>query len=250
VVRDFEDSTLWRVSAFERETLASGNTSGFARLGSQTVLPTTVLSDLRRLSADPATNDVLEAMAAFQRHREAALLILQHEQLVWPVTLFPQHRLYHSPRDLVADSTRGGLATLRLLSAEPPGVRPPGHWMHERIAHAEHYRPLAPLLRQVALYGPRRTLLAEIGGRAAYRLMPDRESEPLSVGGALAPAVQRLRREAVSLREMAQWPGLSVERASRLLNALYLTGSLLVTRSHAAARDEPGRVRRLFGGRR
>jgi hypothetical protein len=80
--------------------------------------------------------------------------------------------------------------------------------------------------------------------------MPDRESEPLSLTGALVPAVQRLRREAVSLREIAQWPGLSVDRASRLLNALYLTGSLLVTRSHAAAREEPGRVRRLFGGGR
>jgi hypothetical protein len=248
-VRDFEDSTLWRISAFEREQMASGQ-SAFSRLGDTTVLPTTVLADLSRLRADPATDDALEAVAAFQRHREAALLILRHEQLVWPVTMFPQHMLYHSPRDLVSESTPVGLATLKLLSAEPPGVRPPGHWMHERVAHAEHYRPLAPMLWTVALQGPRSTLLAEIGGRAAYRLMPGHDDERPAAYGALGPAVLRLRREAVSLREMALWPGLSVERASRLLNALYLTGSLMVARSHPAARDEPGRARRLFGGGR
>jgi hypothetical protein len=36
---------------------------------------------------------------------------------------------------------------------------------------------------------------------------------------------------------------MSVERASRLLNALYLTGCLLVSRTHPAARDEPPRPR-------
>jgi hypothetical protein len=246
-VRDFEDSTLWRVSAFEREQLATGQ-SGFARLGNQTVLPTTLLTDLNRLQADPATDDVLEAMAAFQRHREPALLYLQHDQLVWPVTLFPQHRLYHSPRNLAVESTQSGLANLKLLGAEPPGVRPPGHWMHERVGHAEHYRPLMPLLWTVALQGPRSALLAEIGGRAAYRLMPAADADRPPAYGALGPAVQRLQREPVSLRVMAQWPGLSVERASRLLNALYLTGCLMVVRSHPAARDEPGRVRRWLGG--
>ena len=29
---------------------------------------------------------------------------------------------------------------------QPPGVRPPGHWMHERVGTAQHYRPLAPLV--------------------------------------------------------------------------------------------------------
>jgi hypothetical protein len=42
---------------------------------------------------------------------------------------------------------------------------------------------------------------------------------------------------------------MSVERASRLLNALYLNGALLVSRSHPAARDAPVKWSRFFGRR-
>ena len=59
--------------------------------------------------------------------------------------------------------------------------------------------------------------------------------------------MRALRRESVSLREISQWPGLTLERASRLLNALYLASGLLITRSNAAARNEPGLLRNLFG---
>jgi hypothetical protein len=38
---------------------------------------------------------------------------------------------------------------------------------------------------------------------------------------------------------------MSVERGARLLNALYLTANLMVTRSHPAARAEPAQG--LFG---
>lgn len=241
--RDPQDTgpdTLWRISQFERERRAGG----LARPGA-TVFPTTVQADLRRLRADPATGDVLQTMAAFVRHREPALLYLRHDNLVWPVTLFPQQELAHSPRDLVAEGSPSAIAHLTLVSAEPPIVRPPGHWMHERVGEAAHYRPLAPLLWLIALQGPRRTPLAEIGGRAAYRLMPGRDrATPLKAPGALQPALQRLERESVALRDIAAWPGMSLERASRLLNGLYLTGRLLVSRTHPAARDEPeGRAR-------
>ena len=51
-MRDFEDSTLWRVSAFERARQESGS-SGFARLqGDASVLPTTLVSDLDHLARD------------------------------------------------------------------------------------------------------------------------------------------------------------------------------------------------------
>lgn len=245
-VRDFQDSTLWNISAFERVRRDTG-TSGFSRLESNTQLPSTLRADLRRLHRDPTTDDVLEVVAACMRHREAALLCLQHEQLVWPVTLFPMQMLYHSPRDFALASPEG-LATLGLITTEPPGVRPPGHWMHERVALAQQYRPLEPLLWSLALNGPRYTLLSEIGGRAAYRLMPNRTTgQKPSAPGALGAALQRLQRDSASLREMATWPGLSTERASRLLNALYLCSSLMVTRSHPAAREESGLVRGLLG---
>jgi len=244
-MRDFEDSTLWRISAFERVRLATGD-SGFARLGTATVLPTTLLADLNQLENSFAAGDTLEIIAACMRHREAALLYLQHEDLVWPVTLFPADMLYHSPRDML-QASKQALADLKVIAVEPPGVRPPGHWMHERVGQARHYMPLAPLLWQVALKGPRSSLLAEIGGTAAYRATRRPADSGLVAPGALAPAVERLHRESVSLRDMAGWPGLSVERASRLLNALYLTSALIVTRTHPAARTEPGTIRGFFG---
>jgi hypothetical protein len=244
-LKDFEDSTLWRISAFDRVRQETGG-SGFMRLGSETILPSTLLGDLRRLERTGSAGDVLEIAAACVRHGEAALLCLKYDEVVWPITVFPQQKLYHSPRDL-AQATPAGFATLKVLAAEPPGVRAPGHWMTERVASAELYRPLGPLLWTLALNGPRRTLLSEIGGTAAYRLLHSRLEERPTVGGALGPALDRLHRESVSLRDIAGWPGMSLERASRLLNALYLSSALIVTRSHPAARPEPKPG--LFGGK-
>jgi hypothetical protein len=240
----FDDSTLWRISAYER--LRAGGAAGFDAEGS-TLLPTTLLADLRRLQGGAAAGDVLEVVAACLRHREPALLNLALGECVWPLTLFPGQQLYHSPRDASALVTSSGLQTLRLIEAERPGLRPPGHPMHERIAAPDKYRPLAPLLWTLALHGPRATLLAEIGGRAAYRLASGHAADRALAPGALAPAVTLLRQRAASLREIARWPGLSVERASRLLNALYLTDALMVTRSHPSARKAPLDWRALFG---
>jgi hypothetical protein len=243
IMRDFEDSTLWRISAFDRIRHETG-ASGFTRLSGPTLLSSTLTSDLNRLDRTPDGGDLLETMAACLRHREAALLYVQHEALVWPLTLFPAQMLYHAPRDFTQASTRG-LAVASLLGIEPPGVRPPGHWMYERVAQAEHYRPLMPLLWNMALHGPRNSLLREIGGIAAYRAL--RVPHGLPAPGALGPATERLREQPASLRTMARWPGMNVERASRLLNALYLASCLMVTRTHPAARAEPGVVRRLLG---
>ena len=245
-MRDFEDSTLWRISEFERMRLSGS--SGYARLEGPSMLPSTLLQDLQHLEFETRDgNDVLEVTAACVRHREAALLYLQHDGLVWPLTLFPAQMLYHAPRELAGTEQLGDLS---VMSAEPPGVRPPGHWMHERVAQTAHYRPLRPLLWMLALKGPRSALLAEIGGTAAYRAVAQPLGDGLVAPGALGPAVERLRREAVALRTLAGWPGMSIERASRLLNALYLVSSLVVTRTHHAARDEPGLARRWLGALR
>jgi hypothetical protein len=245
MARDFEDSTLWRVSAFDLMRATTG-TTGYARPpDSATVLSSTLLADLDRLEIDLGRGDLLQVMAACLRQREAALLYLQHEGLVWPVTLFPAHDLYHSPRDLLE---AGNLADLSIITIEPPGVRPPGHWMHERVAHGEHYRRLAPLLWAVALHGPRSTLLKEIGGTAAYRASPQRLPAEMVAPGAIGSAAERLRHESVALRTIAGWPGMSVERANRLLNGLYVASRLVVTRTHHAARGEPGTAKGWLEG--
>jgi hypothetical protein len=240
----FDDSTLWRISAYER--LRAAGAAGLDA-GATTLLPTTLQAELGRLQGGASAGDVLEVVAACLRHREPALLNLALGECVWPLTLFPGQQLYHSPRDAAALLALSGLQTLRLIEAERPGVRPPGHVMHERIAGADKYHPLAPLLWTLALHGPRPALLAEISGRAAYRLASGHSEDCALAPGALAPAVTLLRRRAVSLREIARWPGLSVERASRLLNALYLTDALMVTRSHPSARKAPLDWRALLG---
>jgi len=243
-MRDFEDSTLWRISSYERMRLERSS-SAFAQLGENTVLPTTMLTDLRQLERRREASDPVEVLAACMRHRQSALLCLQYEELVWPVTVFPHERLYHSPRDMALAAPMA-LAGLTLLSCDAPGVRAPGHYMHERVGRDQHYRPLRPLLWNIALNGPRSELLAEIGGPAAYRATVSREDK-LFAPGALGPAADRLRRDAASLREIAKWPGMSTERASRLLNAMYLISGLIVMRTHPSARESESLMSRLLG---
>ena len=246
-MRDFEESTLWRVSEFERIRQETGSSGYMSLSGQSTALSTTLISDLRHLERRHAHRDVLEIMAACVRHREPALLYLSLEEVVWPVTVFPGQMLYHSPRDM-AEATAEGLASLALMSVEPPGVKAPGHWMYERVGLEACYRPLVPLLWSLALKGPRQDLLDEIGGPAVYRLMHGRLPDSVTAPGALGSAAERLRRESVPLRTIAAWPGMSHERASRLLNALYLGSELMITRSHPAARESASKG--LFGWKR
>lgn len=247
-MRSCDDPTLWAIRAFERHRRDTGG-SGFGGLDGLTVLPTDLMADLDRILGDDASAEggELEAIAACRRHRQPALMCLQIQGLVWPVTVFPAQRLYHCPRDLVGDVPAPALAELTLLSVEPPSVGLPRHAMSDRTLHPAHYRPLTPLLWALALHGPHRRLLAEIDGTARYRAQRDPSDDGEVASGALGSAVRRLRRESASLREIANWPGLSVERASRLLNALHLSTGLQATRTGGPARSEPGWLRNLFG---
>ncbi len=245
-MKGFDTSSLWRVSAF-RKARREGQLNIGQYADRPTLLPTTLLADLRRLQSGGADGDVLEVVAACLRNHEAALLCVELGAYVWPVTLFPREGLYHSPRDALAEGS--AMSALRLLSIEPPGVRAPGSAMPERVASADRYRPLPGLLWAVAVNGPRPTLLTEISGRVAYRLVSSSKRELPATRGAISSAVLRLERDAAPLRDIASWPGMNVERASRLLNALYLIGALVISRSHPAARDAPTNWRSLFARR-
>jgi hypothetical protein len=234
---------LWSISDFEaaRQQAAAAPQ---AQLQRQTILPSTLQAELRVLERRRDSADALEVVAACVRLREPALIHLQCNDQVWPVTLFPQATLYHSPRSLLL-ADRRELSSLRVLDIEPPGVRPPGHWMHERVADVEAYHALPPLLWRLALEGPRADLLHEMSGNAVFRVLRDPACPDLPTPGALGPTIERLRRESAPLRKVAQWPGMSFERASRLVNALYLTSNLIVSRAHHAA--QPGMLQSLLG---
>lgn len=242
-MRDFDDSTLWRISAFERMRAETGN-SGFARLNASTVLPTTLVAELSQLQRGQRPGDLLDVLAACMRRRESALILLRHRDLVWPLTLFPQSNLYHLPRPLI-ESLEQGARDLEVVEVEPPGLRPPGHVMTERIADGPGYRALKPLLWAFAMHSPRATLLEDIAGRAAYRLVAEFAPDEVARSGAMGPALHRLRSEIASLPAIAGWPGMNRERASRLLNGVYLQGGLMVLRTHHAARDPAAGSERL-----
>ena len=221
---DDRDPELWRISAFENQRASTS--------AATTLLPTTLLADLRRMRPAPGGGqDVLGVVAACVRHREPALLYLGCGPLVWPVTLFPTQALYHSPRAADDEVPASALPRLRLLAAERPQLRPPGHPEHDRIGDAVHYRPLPSLLWALAVQGPRQALLDEIPADARFRLAAGVDLRLARRSGALGPSIDRLRAGAATLRDMSGWPGMGVERASRLLNALYLSGSLMILRA-------------------
>jgi hypothetical protein len=248
-MKSFDTSSLWRISEFRRAR-SEGRLDLAHGADRPTLLSTTLLGDLRRLQAEGANGDVLEVLAACVRNHEAALLYLEQGAFVWPVTVFPREALYHSPRDASDFAADFAMSRLRLVMADPPLVRPPSSVLRERVASPERYRPLTGLLWTVAMEGPRPTLLTEISGRAAYRFVASNAQQLPPLKGALGSAVARLHRESASLAEIARWPGMSVERASRVLNALYLCGALLVSRAHPAARSEPSGWRGLLGRRK
>lgn len=244
-MRDFDDSTLWRISAFGRMRAETGN-SGFARLDSRSVLPSTMTAELTQLEREHRSGDVLDIVVACMRHRESALILLRHRALVWPLTVFPHHNLHHLPRPIIASLEQSNLDLL-VIGVEPPGLRPPGHVTHERIGEESSYRPLHPLLWALAQHAPHTLLIEDIAGRAAYRVAADFTPDASAIAGALGPALRRLRTEIASLPDIAGWPGMDRERATRLLNGVYLQGGLMVLRSHHAARDAAGPVSRLRG---
>ncbi len=232
-------STLWQFSDFDRLHQESVRGSDCP-----TVISSTLMAEIAALERRQDENDALEVMAACVRLQEPALVYLRFAELVWPVTLFPAQMVYHSPRPLT-EAPQASLARVSALSIEPPVAQPPGQAMNNRVAADDSFYSLAPALWRLALFGPRGRLLNEIGGTAAYRVLRNPKVDDLPLPGALGPAAERLRREAASLKQIAGWPGMSVERASRLLNALYLGSNLMVSRSAANARAEPRRS--LFG---
>lgn len=235
---DMDASRLLPLGDYQRMREQMALAEGGA-LGRQTVLSSTLLAELRDSRRQVDSTELIDVLAACRRHAEPALICLSHQGLVWPVTVFPAEMTYHSPANLL-ECTDSQLLKLRVMSVEPAALRPPGHTMHERIGEASLFRPLAPMLWAVALRGPsRHALVPAIAGTAAYRVAHSVRDDDLTAPGALGAATERLRREPSSLRALAGWPGMDIERGIRLLNALYLVSNLIVTRAHPAARAEP-----------
>ena len=199
-------------------------------------------ADLLRFEQSGGGSEVVEVMAACVRHVARLTIHLQCADRVVPLTVFAQERLVHCPMDL-AELVERHLAELRVMNVEPALLRPPGDPQRALVGESRLHHPLAPLLWELAMRGPRRDLLPEIVGPAVYRVAPGLDIAALPAGGVLKAAVERLRRQTATLSEISHWPALDRERAARLLNALYLQAGLIISRSHPDAVRES-----WFGG--
>jgi len=230
----FGEPELMRVSAFERYLHEPGGPRAREVLDNPTRpagLSLSLLADLSRFENAGQASEVLEVLAACVRHAQQVVIHLQMGDLVVPLTVFPLERLVHCPISLDA-LLQQRPTELRVLHVEPAVLRAPGHAEMSLVGESQHYHSLRPVLWEIALRGARNTLLPEIAGQVAYRAAPDIDLGLLRVGGALMASIQRLRQgERVTLREMADWPGLDTTRAARLLNALYLQSGLIVSRT-------------------
>jgi hypothetical protein len=234
----FGQPELMRASAFKRYLEESARSGDAEPMTSRlSTLSPSLLLDLMRFEQEGQRGGVLEILAACIRHARKLLIHLQADQRVVPLTVFPLEHLAHCPMPM-AQFLALPLGDLSVLHVEPALLRPPGDRMHPMAGDPEHCSALGPLLWELALRGSRSELLPEIAGQAAYRISPGLNLRLLELGGTMAEAVARLKRDTVNLREMAQWPGFDRERAVRLLNGLYLQAGLMVSRTHPAATNE------------
>jgi hypothetical protein len=181
--------------------------------------------------------DVLEIMAASVRHASRVTIHCRSQDKAVPLTVFPQQHWVHCPLPLESLDA-DGLAKLTVLHVEPAILQPPGAEQLGFVGEFDHHYSLAPWLWALAWYGGRSELLPEIAGTVAYRVGPSTEWERFPMPSGVTEAVQRMRDDSVNLRELMLWPGLSRELAIRLLNALYLQGGLIVSRTHREASNE------------
>lgn len=191
-------------------------------------------ADLCRVEQRGGPSEPVEVVAACIRHSSRVTIYLQCADRVAPLTVFPYQKLVHCPMDM-HDLIENHLHRVRVMHVEPATLRPPGDEQRELIGESRLHHPLAPFLWALALRGPRRELLPEIAGPAGYRVSPDFESGALPMNGIVRAAIVRLRRETTGLHALAGWPSFDRERATRLLNAVYLQAGLIVSRSHPSA---------------
>ncbi|MEN9418903.1 MAG: hypothetical protein RI988_2523 [Pseudomonadota bacterium] len=205
--------------------------------GGRAALPASLWQDLRPQPGPHGRTpwgDVVTVVAASLRHVQALAIYLRCRQHIVPLTVFPQQRLAHSPLEQEQFDALP-LSQLTVVHVEPALLRPPQPIGESTTGEARRCVSLTALGWTLALHGPRAEVLPALSGSRACRRVPGMRLDTPRLAGAMAAAVQRLEREAASLRTIAGWPGMDADRAARMLNGLYLQGALIVSRTHPAA---------------
>lgn len=221
----------------ELPTIALDPLSGPGSITRLHALSPSLLADLRRFESDARPRaELIEVLAACIRHTQALGVVVRRVQRVLSLTVFPLDKLVHCAVP-TAEFLGADLARIEVLQVEPARLARPAP-RHLAADTRGKFGSLATFMWEVALRGSRDTLLPELAGQAAYRVAPGTLLHGLRVPGAMAGSIVRLRRQTCNLREIAQWPGLNLPRAARLINALYLQSALIVSRTHPAATNE------------
>jgi hypothetical protein len=229
---------LMRVSAFRRYLEETGRGDLDAASTRLSTLSPSLLLDLKRFEQGGRHTELLEVVAACVRHSRSLTIHLECDRRVLPLTVYPVERMAHCPVAL-AQLLQMRLNDFVVLRVEPATLRPPDP--ADPAMTSEIYQlfaPLGALTWELALRGSRGELLPEISPRAAYRIPPGVDLRGMELVGSLAAAVHRMKRQTTNLREMSNWTGFDRERATRLLNALYLQAGLMISRTHPAATNE------------
>jgi hypothetical protein len=189
-------------------------------------LSPSLLEDLGRFAKSGNQTELLEVLAACVRHVRPLTIILEHQQSALQLLLYPQHGVFVCGVDLCELEPRA-MKALRVTHIEPILTPPPLNTIGQGSLNL--------LLWRFALHGARGELLPEIGGRARYRVSPALALDESMADRGLLKLLPALRNTPFSLHELATKPGFSLERAQRLLNAVYLQAGLIVSRVH----DQP-----------
>ncbi len=194
-------------------------------------------ADLSRFEDAENGADLLGVLAACLRHGKRVTIHLQCGRHALPLSVFPQEQMIHCSMSMV-ELVAKHIADLRVLHVEGAWIAPPEAAELRHAGKNPLLHSLPPFSWELAMRGPRRELLPEIGGAAAYRIAPGTDLARLPVRGPLLASLTRLRHQAVNLRELSEWPGLDSGRAKRVLNALYLQAGLIVSRAHPEANSD------------
>ncbi len=228
---------LMRVSGFQRYLDELTREQGDATLTRLSQLDPSLMQDLMRFEQNGRQTELLEVLAACMRHARPLAIYLQCDDVVVPLTIFPLERLAHCPMPMQTFMAQP-LSSLVVLRVEPAILRPPGDPQIALVGPRHLYQALGPVAWELAVRGSREQLLPEIGGAAAYRICAGANLRDVLMPGVVRAAVHRLSRRSATIKDVSNWAGFNRGRASRLLNALYLQGVLIVSRTHPSASND------------
>jgi hypothetical protein len=234
------DDSLMSASDFHRQAQHPDRRDPLVHRGARPLtLSPSLLADLDRFDHKVDGADLLDVLAACVRHARPLVVFLELAGRVLPLRLFPSQGVFACPSDFLG-LPEAHLRLLRVARVEP-GVEFRPLASANAGAFSESTGALALLLWQVAMLGLRFEPLPEIIGRACYRVSRSLALDLLPIDDAATGLLRRMRRESLTLDDIAAVPGVGFERACRLLNAVYLQAGLITLRTSPASRLPKGR---------